>query len=279
MRRVDPTLYGRIDNRIYDDRGGEWWDPASPFYQMKVAFNPVRAGYVRKVVAAELGTDLAGKVALDVGCGGGFLTEEIARLGFETLGLDPSVLSLRTAASHAWSQGLRIGYLGATGEAIPCKPGTCDIVFCCDVLEHVRDLPRVVSEISRVLRPGGIFCYDTFNRTLLSKLVAIKIAQEWRRWAFMPSHLHVWEMFIKPRELRALLRRNGLEWREHRGIVPGASLPRLPGYLRRTARGEWTLNDLSRRAVLTEGRFTGVMYMGYAVKTKRREGEREWTMS
>lgn len=273
MRNVDPTLYGRIDNRIYDDRGGEWWDPASPFYQMKVAFNPVRAGYIRKVVAREIGGDPAGKVALDLGCGGGFLTEEIARLGFETVGLDPSVASLRTAASHARGQGLRIGYFGAAGEAIPCKAGACDLVIGCDVLEHVRDLPRVISEISRVLRPGGVFCYDTFNRTLLSKLVAIKIAQEWRRWAFMPPHLHVWEMFIKPRELRTLLRLNGLERREHRGLVPGASPLRLPGYLRRTARGEWTLSDLGRRAVMVESGFTAVMYMGYAVKTKRPEGE------
>ncbi len=279
MGRIAPELYGRIDNRIYDDRGGEWWDPASPFYQMKVAFNPVRAGYVQKVVAGEIGADLAGKVALDLGCGGGFLTEEIARLGFETFGLDPSEPSLRAAAAHARNAGLCIGYLGAAGEAIPCKAGACDLVICCDVLEHVRDLPRVVSEVSRVLKPGGVFCYDTFNRTLLSKLVAIKIAQEWRMWAFMPPRLHVWGMFIKPRELRALLRRNGLEWREHRGIVPGASPLRLPGYLRRTARGEWPLSELGRRAVMTESRFTAVMYMGYAVKTERPEGGKTWTTS
>src|SRR5512138_1957139 len=135
MRRTDRSLYGLIDNRIYDDRGGEWWDPASPFYQMKVAFNPVRAGYIGKVVAREIGADPAGKVALDVGCGGGFLTEEIARLGFDTFGLDPSEPSLRAAAAHARSQGLRIGYFGATGEAIPCKAGACDLVLCCDVLE------------------------------------------------------------------------------------------------------------------------------------------------
>lgn len=279
MREIAPELYGRIDNRIYDDRGGEWWDPASPFYQMKVAFNPVRAGYAGKVLAGALGPDLAGKVALDLGCGGGFLSEEIARLGFVTLGLDPSEPSLRAAAAHARSEGLRIGYLKGRGEGIPLKAGSCDAVLCCDVLEHVRDLPRVVSEVSRVLRPGGVFCYDTINRTLLSWLVAIKIGQEWRRWAFMPPHLHVWGMFIKPRELRALLRRNGLLWREHRGIVPGASWLRLPGYLRRTARGEWTLSDLSRRAVMVESGFTGVMYMGYAVKADRPEGGTTWTTS
>lgn len=265
-RGVGPTFHGGIDNRIYDERGGEWWDPASAFYQMRVAFNPVRAGYARKVLAAELGSDAKGKIALDVGCGGGFMTEELARLGYETFGLDPSAPSLRAAAEHAGGQGLRIGYLRAWGEAIPLKAGVCDVVICCDVLEHVSDLPRVVAGISRVLRPGGVFCYDTINRTLLSKLVAVKIAQEWKRWAFMPPRLHAWEMFIKPRELRALLRRNGLEWREHRGLVPGAPWLRLPGYLRKAARGDWTLADLSRRAVMTESRLTAVMYMGYAVK-------------
>src|SRR5215831_9947274 len=83
--------------------------------------------------------------------------------------------------------------------------------FCCDVLEHVRDLPKVISEISRVLKPGGVFCFDTLNRTFLSKLVAIKIWQEWKRWAFMPPNLHVWEMFIKPDELKALLLQNQFE--------------------------------------------------------------------
>jgi 2-polyprenyl-6-hydroxyphenyl methylase/3-demethylubiquinone-9 3-methyltransferase len=111
-----------------------------------------------------------------------------------------------------------------------------------------------------------VFCYDTINRTLLSKLVAVKIGQEWKRWAFMPPRLHVWEMFIKPRELRALLRQNGLLWREHRGIVPGAPWPRLLGDLRKTARGEWPLSELARRAVLVESRITAVMYMGYAIK-------------
>jgi 2-polyprenyl-6-hydroxyphenyl methylase/3-demethylubiquinone-9 3-methyltransferase len=266
MRRITSDLYRRIDNRIYDDRAGEWWAPASPFYQMKVAFNPVRAGYAAKTVSRELGPDSAGKTALDLGCGGGFMTEEIARLGFETWGLDPSEASLRAATAHASGQGLKIQFVRGTGEAIPFRTGSCDALFCCDVLEHVRDLAPVVAEISRVLKPGGVFCYDTINRTLLSKLVAVKIGQEWKRWAFMPPRLHVWEMFIKPGELRSLLRQNGLLWREHRGIVPGAPWPQLLGYLRKTARGEWPLSELARRAVLVESRSTAIMYMGYAIK-------------
>ena len=274
MRRIGGDIYDRIDNRIYDDRGGDWWDPGSPFYQMKVSFNPGRVGYAKKVVAGEFGPGPAGKSALDVGCGGGFLAEEIARLGFETTGVDPSEPSLRAASAHAGGQGLGIRYVGGAGEDLPFGAGSFDAVFCCDVLEHVRDLPRVVAEISRVLKPGGVFCYDTINRTLLSKLVAVKIGQEWKRWAFMPPDLHVWEMFIKPRELRALLRRNGLEWRQHRGLVPGASWLKIPGYLRKRARGEWPLSELSRRVVMVESPFKAIMYMGYAVKSSPAAGGR-----
>ena len=92
-----------------------------------------------------------------------------------------------------------------SGEAIPCPDDSFDVVFCCDVLEHVRDAAKVIAEISRVLKPGGVFCYDTLNRTFLSRLVAIHIAQVWKRWAMAPPRLHVWEMFIRPKELKSLL--------------------------------------------------------------------------
>jgi len=84
------------------------------------------------------------------------------------------------------------------------------VVFCCDVLEHVQDLPRVISEVSRVLKPDGLFLYDTFNRTFLKKLVVIKVLQEWKRRAIMPQHLHEWGMFIKPYEMKLLLLLNYL---------------------------------------------------------------------
>ena len=75
-------------------------------------------------------------------------------------------------------------------------------------------------KISRVLKPGGVFIYDTLNRTFISKLVAIKIWQEWKRWSFMPANVHVWEMFIKPGEIKSLLQKNGFDWKEHTGSQP-----------------------------------------------------------
>jgi 2-polyprenyl-6-hydroxyphenyl methylase/3-demethylubiquinone-9 3-methyltransferase len=130
----------------------------------------------------------------------------------------------------------------------------------------VRDVAKVIAEISRVLRPGGVFCYDTFNRTFLSKLVAIRVAQDWTRWAFAPPHLHVWEMFIKPDELKSLLGQNELEWKEHRGLGPNVSALKFLGYLRQRARGELTYRDLGERISAVESGHLAIMYMGYAIQ-------------
>ena len=265
-RKLSQETYDRIDNDIYSARSESWWDPESDFYQMKVAFNPVRVGFARRVLLDELKIDPRGRTALEVGSGGGYLSEEIAGIGFAVTGIDPSGKSLTAAAEHARSGGLDITYAAGMGETIPCRDRSFDAVFCCDVLEHVRDLPKVISEISRVLKPGGVFVFDTLNRTWISKLAAIKVSQQWKRWAFMPPDLHVWEMFIKPRELRALLERNQLEWKGHRGIMPSVSAFKTLRFLRRRAKGEWTYRDLSARVRMAEIRCPAVMYMGYAVK-------------
>jgi 2-polyprenyl-6-hydroxyphenyl methylase/3-demethylubiquinone-9 3-methyltransferase len=264
--RIPPAVYSRIDNELYSVRSDEWWRPDSPFYQMKVSFNPARVGYATRVLFDVLKIDPRGKRALEVGSGGGYICEEIARLGFETSGIDPSGPSVRTAAEHAARQGLKIHYAIGTGESLPYADQSYDVVLCCDVLEHVRDLPAVISEVARVLRPGGVFCYDSFNRTIVSRIAVIKVSQEWKRWAFLPPNLHVWRMFIKPRELRSLLSVHHLDWGEHRGLVPNLSVPKVLSCLRRRARGEWTYVDLSRRIGLVESRWTGGMYIGHAVK-------------
>jgi 2-polyprenyl-6-hydroxyphenyl methylase/3-demethylubiquinone-9 3-methyltransferase len=266
MRKVSPAIYDRIDNGVYAVQSDQWWQPGSAWYQMTVTFNPARVGYAKKKLLEELGIDPRATAALEVGCGGGFLTEEIARMGFATTGVDPSGPSIRVASEHARASELDIRYLTGAGEALPFEDRSFGAVFCCDVLEHVRDLPKVISEISRVLKPGGVFYYDTINRTWASLLVAIKIGQEWKRWAFFPPNLHVWRMFIKPGEMRSLLRRNGLEWKEHRGMMPDVPIPRLLGYLRKRAKGEWTYGELAGRVRMIESRITAVQYMGYAVK-------------
>jgi 2-polyprenyl-6-hydroxyphenyl methylase/3-demethylubiquinone-9 3-methyltransferase len=266
MRKISQSIYDRLDNAVYSAQSDQWWQPDSAFYQMRIFLNPVRVAYAKRKLVEEARIDPRVTAALDVGSGGGFLTEEIARMGFDMTGVDPSARSVEAAASHARENGLNVRYRTGTGESLPFEDRSFGVVFCCDVLEHVRDLSRVVSEISRVLKPGGVFCYDTFNRTWLSHLAAIKISQVWKPWAFMPPNLHVWKMFIKPGEMKSLLRQNGLEWKEHRGLKPDIPIPRLLGYLRKRARGEWTYAELAANVRMVESRITAVMYMGCAIK-------------
>lgn len=268
LKKVAQEIYDCIDNDLYHADGDRWWQSDSPFYLIQSSFNPARVGYFRNKLFNELKVNPQGKAALEVGCGGGVLCEEIARMGFDVTGIDPSEHSLQIATSHAKANSLRIKYAKGIGEALPYQDNSSDIVFCCDVLEHVRDLPKVISEISRVLKPGGVFCYDTFNRTFMSKLVAINISQMWKRWAFAPPNLHVWKMFIKPDELTSLLRQNHLEWKEHWGMEPNVSLLVLLRYLRKRARGEITYKDLGEKLFMVKSGNMSIMYMGYAIKSQ-----------
>jgi 2-polyprenyl-6-hydroxyphenyl methylase / 3-demethylubiquinone-9 3-methyltransferase len=266
VQKVAQEIYDRIDNTLYDSERESWWQPDSALFMIQCSLNPARLAYARRKLFEELRLDPAGKTALEVGCGGGMLCEEIARLGFQATGIDPSERSLQIARDHARSGSLQISYQKGIGEALPFPDGAFDAVFCCDVLEHVRDLPRVVSEISRVLEPGGVFCYDTINRTLRSKLVAINISQVWKRWAFLPENLHVWEMFIRPAEMKQLLGDNNLAWQEHRGLEPSLPMISVLRYLRRRARGELSFRDLGAKLHMVETGNTGMMYLGYAIK-------------
>ena len=265
MKNTSSPVSGRIDNAFYDRESAQWWQPGSALHLMKTSVNPVRVGYAKRKLE-ELGIDPTGKAALEVGCGGGVLSEEIARMGFVSLGIDISIPSLHVASAHSRASGLTIGYAGARGEALPCRDNAFDAVFCCDVLEHVHRVPQVISEIGRVLRSGGIFFYDTPNRTLFSKLVAIKVSQEWKRWAFIPANLHVWEMFIRPEELKLFLAEHNLQWKEHRGIAPGQSIFTMLRSLRKRAKGELSYTDMGRRLSLIESNDMRIMYMGYAIK-------------
>src|SRR4051812_27712254 len=251
MEKVTADVYQKIDNKLYNNAGDIWWNPNTILHLLKTSVNPWRVGYAKKVLQ-KLSIDPHGKTALEVGSGGGILTEEICKMGFTTTGIEPTENSIQTASNHAKANGLSIKYEQGFGESLPYADRSFDCVFCCDVLEHVQDLPKVISEISRVLKPGGIFIYDTLNRTFISNLVAIKIWQEWKRWAFMPPNLHVWEMFIKPEEIKDLLQKNGFDWKEHTGSQPNVSIPTMLRYLRKRAKGKWTFEDLGKRFLLVE---------------------------
>jgi 2-polyprenyl-6-hydroxyphenyl methylase/3-demethylubiquinone-9 3-methyltransferase len=266
MNKTLPETYSQIDNNLYNTKGDTWWMADSLFSLMRTIMNPVRAGYAKRIIIDELRMNPRGRYALDIGCGGGALSEEVARMGFHAIGVDPSEQSLRAAAGHAKKTGLDIKYVKGSGEAPAFADGSFDAVFCCDVLEHVRDLPMVISGISRVLKPGGVFLYDTFNRTLISKITVIKILQEWKRWAIVPPRTHVWDMFIRPAELKTLLQRNRLDWKEHRGIKPSISAVKILGHLHERAMGRLPNRAFGDKFILVENGGTKIMYMGYAVK-------------
>ena len=265
MEKVKQDIYNKIDNKLYDAEGDIWWRPDTVLHLLKTSVNPCRVGYFQTVIDSLL-INPVGQTALEVGSGGGILTEEISKMGFIVTGIEPSEQSLNTAISHARFSGLNIKYEKGTGENLPYPDNSFDCVFCCDVLEHVMDLPKVIAEIARVLKPKGVFFYDTINRTLISKLVAIKFWQEWKRWAFMPPNLHVWEMFIKPEELRTLLNKSGLEWKQHRGTKPNVSIPTMLGYLRQRTKGEIGFEELGKKFKLIESNDLNLLYMGFAIK-------------
>lgn len=265
MQKVPEKIYNLIDNDIYSREGERWWKSDFSLNLLKTLYNPFRVAYTKKIFDG-LNLNSENINVLEVGCGGGILSEEIAKMGFNTTGIDPSEKSLNTAIKHAKDNLLKIRYEKGTGENIPYQDNSFDVVLCCDVLEHVRDLPKVIAEISRVLKNGGVFIYDTFNRTYLSKISTVKILQEWKRWAIMPSNLHVWKMFIKPDEIKYLLLKNQLEWKEHRGIKPNISYLKMLGYLHKRAKGELTYEEFGKKFLLVESNSTRIMYMGYAFK-------------
>jgi len=203
-----------------------------------------RVGYFRKLLDQVLKLDYRGAAALDVGCGGGILAEEFAAMGFRVTGIDPSEQSRNTARQHAQAMSLSIQYQQGTGESIPFADNAYPVVYCCDVLEHVRDLPKVVGEICRVTKPRG----------------------EWKSTAFMPPRLHEWRMFIRPEELKGLLVQTGFEFREFRGTSPDVSIPKMISLLRKRAKGKIGYKELGQRFKLVESHDLKILYMGYAVK-------------
>ena len=253
-----------VDNAMYDRLAATWWEEDAWLNLLRTSLNPVRFGYLRETVVAH-GIEPEGAAALDVGCGGGLLSEEVARLGFRVTGVDPSGPSLATARAHAQSSGLQINYVEGPGEALPVDDAAFDLVFCCDVLEHVDSVPAVLREIRRALKPGGLFVYDTINRTPISKLVIIKLFQEWDSTRVVEPGLHDYSMFIKPRELEREMRTARLEPHGSEGFKPAANPIKLIRLMRARRRGDVGMRDFAAAARMKRTRDRSVSYLGHAV--------------
>ena len=259
-----------VDNHLYDTMASSWWDEGGCLHILR-GLNPARFGYMRRILVEDLKIDPRGRKTLDVGCGGGILAEEFARLGCDVTGIDPSKGSIEAARDHARREGLAIEYRLGSGETLPFPDAAFELAYCCDVLEHVNDVGRVIAEIARVLQPGGIFFYDTINRTFRSNLVMIKLFQDWSRTSFMPPNLHDWRMFIKPEELTAILAGNGLQNQGLTGLKPTANPLQSFRLLRARKRGEITYLEAARRLGLQESSDKSILFIGWA----RKGGETE----
>ena len=255
-----------INNQIYDQPEDIWWDENSSLYLLKTMVNPWRVPYFRQILTEIFSENLSGGQLLDIGCGGGYLSEEFARLGLQTTGIDLSPNSIQAAKSHARQQGLDIRYQVGAATEIDFQDHQFDIVSCCDVLEHIDNWPDAIREISRVLRPGGLFLFDTINRTLISYLTMIFGLEIFPLTRIFAPGTHIWRMFITPEELSSELDRHGLAVMG----LSGGSIPVKPhqilGHIRQYKTGNRSAAELGKSLGLELTNDLSQNYLGAARK-------------
>lgn len=214
---VDPAEVER-----FSALAAEWWNPKGKFAVLH-RFNPVRIAYIREQVTARLSRDPAtrrpfeGLDLLDIGCGGGLLSEPMTRLGARVTGIDPSEKNIATAVVHAEEVGLDIDYRATTAEALAETGARFDVILNMEVVEHVADPALFLNTCAAMLRPGGLMVVATLNRTLKSFGLAIIGAEYVLGW--LPRGTHQWEKFITPEELEEDLQRSGLAVAGFTGVV------------------------------------------------------------
>ena len=226
---------------------------------------------MQRVLTQQLGIDPVGLEVLDVGCGGGLLAE-FAALGARVTGVDPSVDSLAAARTHARQSGFAIHYQPGVGEQLPLPDASFDAVYCCDVLEHVDDLGRTVREIARVLRPGGVFLYDTINRTRRSRLLVIKLSQDWAATRWAEPNTHDWRCFIRPAELERKPAAAGLDVRDRVGLALANLLAAVRAMRARAARSptlSWGGGCTCANAAIPQGCTPGMPSSGRPADQRR----------
>jgi 2-polyprenyl-6-hydroxyphenyl methylase/3-demethylubiquinone-9 3-methyltransferase len=200
----------------------EWWNPNGKFGVLHV-FNPVRLQLIKEQVTARLGRDplerrpFEGLRFLDIGCGGGLLSEPMARLGAAVVGVDPSERNIKTASVHRDEMELEIDYRVGTAEDLAAAGERFDVILNMEVIEHVADPRAFTATCASMLKPGGLMFVATLNRTLKSFGLAIVGAEYVLRW--LPKGTHQWEKFITPDELKSWLAENGLTVRQETGVT------------------------------------------------------------
>jgi 2-polyprenyl-6-hydroxyphenyl methylase/3-demethylubiquinone-9 3-methyltransferase len=229
----------RNDLTIYDAVADQWWSDDIRWVRTLKNMVPGRLSWFDRQI------DWQGKSVLDLGCAGGFMAEALAERGARVTGIDPAADAIAAAAAHATATGHGIRYDVGVGEALPYSDADFDAVVCVDVLEHVADLTKVLAEVARVLKPGGLFLFDTINRNPIARLATITLAED--VLGLLPKGTHDPDMFIKPAELTAAMQGAGLDPGKMTGLGPRGI----------TRRGDFTFGQLPLKQVI---------YMGMARK-------------
>ncbi len=220
----------------FDKLAQQWWDPNGK-YKTALAFNQARLGFINQQIEAVFGDASKTLDILDVGCGGGLISEPLAAQGHHVLGIDPSATSIEVAKRHALSSGVDVTYQHGLADKLQATGRQFDVVVNAEVVEHVPDQQALIEQCCKLVRPGGVVILATLNRTLLCYFIAILGAEYVLR--YLPVGTHSWRKFVKPEEL--------LQW-----CPTGFSVLDKTGLKLNPFTGKWSLtNSLQVNYVLS----------------------------
>jgi 2-polyprenyl-6-hydroxyphenyl methylase/3-demethylubiquinone-9 3-methyltransferase len=218
------TLPSSIDPEeipYYERLANQWWDADGKFWPLH-RLNGIRTDYLKKRICKHFGRNfderdcLHGLSIVDIGCGGGILSESMAEMGAEVTGIDVVSKSLEVARQHSLGRQIKIEYVECSAETLALSQRQFDVVLNMEVVEHVVELPLFLDSCAKLIKPGGLCFIATINRNPLSWLFAIAGAEYILGW--LPRGTHRWSKFVKPAELLVLLERNGLQVEDLTGV-------------------------------------------------------------
>ncbi len=216
------TTVDRAEIEKFSKLSQEWWDPTGKMAPLH-KINPLRLAFIRDAACRKFDrnarslTCLEGLRVLDIGCGGGLLTEPLTRLGAKVTGIDAGAKNIAVAKLHAERMELDIDYRETTSEALAAEGARFDIVLNMEVVEHVDNVPLYMKSCADLVKPGGLMLTATLNRTLRARALAVFAAERVLRW--LPRGTHDWNKFLTPDEIKALITRNGLRVTDQTGVV------------------------------------------------------------
>ena len=222
MSETARTTIDQAEVDRFSAMAAEWWNPTGKFRPLH-KFNPVRLAYIRERVCENFGRDprqarpLEGLRVLDIGCGGGLLSEPVARMGASVTGADPSEKNIGIASTHAAESGVAVDYRAVSAEQLAEAGETFDVVLNMEVVEHVADIDLFVSKCAEMVKPGGIMFVATINRTLKALGLAIIGAEYVLRW--LPRGTHQFGKLVRPEELEKALTQAGMAIADRTGVV------------------------------------------------------------